>query len=44
MGIGREGLDRTRGRVIGGEWSIKRGVDRGRAEHVGTKVVDWSID
>jgi len=44
MGIGRESLSRMRGRVIGGEWNIKRGVSQGRAKHIGTKVIDWSVD
>jgi len=44
MGIGREGLSRMRGRVIGGEQNIKREVSQERAKHVGTKVIDWSVD
>jgi len=32
------------GRVDGGTWNVKRGADRGRAEHAGAVVVDRSVD
>jgi len=42
--IDREGLGRTGGKVIGGEWSIKKKVSRGRAEYVGTEVIDQNVN
>ena len=42
--VGGEGLGRMEGRAIEGGQSTKKGVNRGKAEHVGVKVVEWSMD
>jgi len=39
--IGEEGLGRMGGR---GRWSIEKGIDQGRTEHMGAVVVDQSVD
>jgi len=43
-GTGGAGLGGTGGRVDRGRRNIERGADRGRAEHAGAIVVDWSVD
>ena len=43
-GVGRGDLGRMEGRAIGGGQSTKKGVNQGRAEHVGVKVIEWSMN
>jgi len=42
--MGGVGLSGTGGGVDGGRRNIEREADRGRAEHMGAIVVDWSMD
>ena len=32
------------GRAVGGEQSTEKGVNRGKVEHMGIKVIEWSVD
>jgi len=43
-GTGGAGLGGTGGRVDWGRQNIERGVDQGRAEHIGAIVIDQSMD
>jgi len=42
--VGKGGLGEVESRAIGEGQSIKRGVNQGRVECIGAKVVDWSVD
>jgi len=42
--VGGGGLGKMGGGAVGGGWSTKKGVNRGRAEHVGVEVVKRSMD
>jgi len=43
-GVDRGGLGGTRDGAIKGEQSTEKGVNQGRAEHVGVEVIEQSMD
>jgi len=42
--VSKEGLGRIGGKAVGGEQSTEKGVNRGKVEHMGIKVIEWSMD